>query len=279
MTDVVAAVGVPHSPFFPAIIESGTPEGRTVAGIFAALTEQLERARPDVLVFFLPDHFTDFFEFIPVFDVCVADTAVGPCDYPERGLRTIPVDATLARHVHRELVGAGYDASASREPRLDHSAVIPLQMLGTELRVPVVPIRISTFEPPLPAARRCFELGRTVRRALEASARPARAAVLATGSFSLDIGGPRMSDTSHASVPDPAWLDRVVELMRAGDFEALVAQATPEQLDGAGAEAGELLLWLAMLGTIDASPPLLIEAQAQYGHAFAGWWQPQAVSV
>jgi protocatechuate 4,5-dioxygenase beta chain len=279
MTDVVAALGVPHSPFFPAIIESGTEEGETVAGIFAQLTRQLERARPDVLVFLLPDHFTDFFEFIPVFDVGVADTAVGPCDYPERGLRTIPIDATLARHLHGELVAAGYDASASREPRLDHSAVIPLQMLGTELEIPIVPIRISTFEPPLPTARRCFELGRTLRRALAASARPARAAVVATGSFSLDIGGPRMSDTSHASVPDPEWTDRVVALMRTGEFERLVAATTPEQLDDAGAEAGELLLWLAMLGTIDAAPPLLIETQAQYGHAFAGWGQPQGVAA
>jgi protocatechuate 4,5-dioxygenase beta chain len=271
MTDVVAALGVPHSPFFPAIVESGTPEGTTVAGIFAELTRQLDRARPDVLIFLLPDHFTDFFECIPVFDVCVADTAVGPCDYPERGLRTIPLDPALAHHLHRELVAAGYDASASREPRLDHSAVIPLLMLGTELELPIVPIRISTFEPPLPAAERCFELGRTIRRALATSAQPARAVVLATGSFSLDIGGPRMSDTSHASVPDPEWTDRVVALMRAGDFEQLVAETTPEQLDDAGAEAGELLLWLAMLGTIDAAPPLLIETQAQYGHAFAGW--------
>jgi protocatechuate 4,5-dioxygenase beta chain len=152
-------------------------------------------------------------------------------------------------------------------------------MLGTELRMPVVPIRISTFEPPLPSPRRCFELGRAVRLALESSERPSRAAVLATGSFSLDIGGPRMSETSHASVPDPPWLDRVVELLRAGDVETLIEEATPEQLHNAGAEAGELLLWLAMLGAIDAGPPQLTEVQPQYGHAFAGWGPLQAVAL
>jgi protocatechuate 4,5-dioxygenase beta chain len=95
--------------------------------------------------------------------------------------------------------------------------------------------------------------------------------VLASGSFSLEIGGPRISETSHTGVPDPAWLGRVVELLRAGQVAELVEEATDEQLWKAGNAGGELLDWIAMLGTVDPAPPASLEVQAQFGHAFAAW--------
>jgi hypothetical protein len=63
----------------------------------------------------------------------------------------------------------------------------------------------------------------------------------------------------------------VVELLRAGDFETLVAEATDEQMREAGNAAGEILDWITMLGMIDPAPPEVIETQPQFGHSYAAW--------
>jgi hypothetical protein len=182
----------------------------------------------------------------------------------------VPIDAVLGAALHRHLVSVDFDVALCREPRLDHSSIVPLEFLTPDFDIPIVPIRISTFVRPLPSAERCLQLGRSVRAAIEAAA-PARVAVLATGNFSLDIGGPRMSETHYTAIPDPAWVERVVELLQAGRLDRLVAEATPERLDHAGVEGGELLLWIAMLASIDPRAPAFIETQMQFGQAFAAW--------
>ena len=106
---------------------------------------------------------------------------------------------------------------------------------------------------------------------MERHPEPLRVAVVASGSFSLEIGGPRISDRAHFGVPDRAWLDRVLELLARGAFDELVAQAGDQQLQRAGNAGGELLDWIVMLGMTDAGPPDFLAAQPEYGHAFGAW--------
>jgi hypothetical protein len=80
-----------------------------------------------------------------------------------------------------------------------------------------------------------------------------------------------MSEDSHVGVPAPEWALRVTELLAAGDVEALLSETTPAQLAAAGNAGGEILNWIAMLGTFDGGVPLFIEAQRAEGHAFAAW--------
>jgi protocatechuate 4,5-dioxygenase beta chain len=98
-----------------------------------------------------------------------------------------------------------------------------------------------------------------------------RVAVIASGSFSLEIGGPRISEDSHTGVPDPAWVERVLELLRAADVATLVSEATDERLWRAGNAGGELLDWIAMLGMFDPRPPDFLDVQPQFGHAYVAW--------
>ena len=270
MTDVVGAFALPHTPFFPALVAAGGKPGERLERQYERVKAAFDSVAPEVAVFFLPDHFADNFESIPIFEVAVAEEAYGPCDNTDVPQRRVPLDAALGDHLQRALVEAGFDAGRSREPRLDHSSIVPLSFLAPRLDLPIVPIRISTFLRPLPSARRCYKLGRCVAAAV-ADSGAGRVAVLATGNFSLDIGGPRMADGHYTGITDPAWVSRVCELLEAGGDETLLAEATPEQIDRAGAEAGELLLWSAMLGSFAPRPADYVEAQMQFGQAFAAW--------
>jgi protocatechuate 4,5-dioxygenase beta chain len=170
------------------------------------------------------------------------------------------------------LVADGFDVALLQELSFDHTVIVPLGFLAPETVPPLIPLYVNAFLRPLPSAARCLALGRALRAAIEpASEDDRRIVVLATGSISLEIGGPRISEDSHTGVPDPAWLSRVVELLRAGDVDALVAASTDEQLWRAGNAGGELLDWITMLGTFDPRPPGYIDVQPQFGHAFALW--------
>ncbi len=94
---------------------------------------------------------------------------------------------------------------------------------------------------------------------------------MTSGSFSLEIAGPRTADGNHVGVPDPAWMDRVLELLAAGDLDTLVAEATEEQLWAAGNAGGETLLWIAMLAAAGGGKPDFLEAQRAAGHGYGAW--------
>jgi hypothetical protein len=72
-------------------------------------------------------------------------------------------------------------------------------------------------------------------------------------------------------VPAPEWVERVLALMRDGAVAQLVDEATEERLAHAGNAGGELLEWIAMLGTIEARPPAFLDVQPAFGHAYAAW--------
>nr|MDT0660381.1 hypothetical protein [Micromonospora sp. DSM 115978] len=272
MAEIVGAVGVPHNPHFPRIVAEGGPMAADLERFYGEAARHLRELEPDVLIFFTSDHYNIFFvESVPIFSIGVAESTHGPSDYRELAAYKIPIDADLARRIQRHAVRSGFDVGMSQEFEIDHPVTVPLHFLTPRMDVPIVPVFVTGLMPPLPTARRCYDLGGVIRQALEQIPDGKRVVAVASGSFSLEIGGPRISDTSHTGVPDPQWSERVVALLTAGKIEELVTEASEEQIFHAGNAGGELLDWIAMLGMFDPRPPDFLEAQHELGHAFAAW--------
>ena len=202
MATVVAAYGLPHTPFFPfRVVEEG-PASET-GRLFALARNSLAAAKPDVVVIFDTDHLNTFFlDNLPVFAIGVDDTFTGPCDEP-RGVavRTIPSHRELAAYIRKQAVYAGYDLALVQDFAVDHSVYVPLYFATPDLKTPVIPVFISGHWEPLPSAQRCFDLGSEVRKAIEAWPEPLRVAVIGTGSFSLEVFGPRIEPGRTDGVP------------------------------------------------------------------------------
>ena len=227
---------------------------------------------PDTVLVVTTDHYNLFFELcVPIFAIGVAEHARGPCDYPQLPQYDVALDPVLAREIQARVVADGFDVGASQELELDHTITAPLGVMIPELDVAVVPLYVSASMRPFPSARRCFALGAAIRSALERSALDRRVAVVASGAFSFEVGGPLMAEDSHVGVPDAGWARRATELLAVGALEQLVEETTPAQLAAAGNASGEILDWIVMLGTLEARAPTLIEAQLEQGHAFAAW--------
>jgi protocatechuate 4,5-dioxygenase beta chain len=269
---IVGAFGAPHTPHFPLIVQRQGPAAPQIERLYGAVARCLKEVEADTIVFFTSDHYNIFFEeSLPIFSVGVAPSATGPSDYPDLPHHEVCIDSDLARSIQAHAVASDFDVGMSQEFELDHSAIVPLHFLTPRMNVPIVPVFISAFIRPIPSARRCYALGKVIREAVERYPEPTRVAVIATGSFSLEIGGPRISADSHTGVPDPRWVERVVALLGSGRVEELLREATDDQLAQAGNAGGELLDWVAMLGTVDPARPRVLEVQPEHGHAYAAW--------
>jgi hypothetical protein len=139
------------------------------------------------------------------------------------------------------------------------------------MHVPIVPIFISGHVPPLPTAQRCYAFGQAVGRAIASWPSASRVIVMGSGSFSLEVGGPRMAPGRDHGVPDPDWAAHVIALLEGNQIEALIAQATEERMFRAGNVGGELLNWIAMLGAVGPHRPDYVAPQLQNGHAYGVW--------
>lgn len=269
MARIVAGLGAPHSPNLPSVVERNPAFVENE--LYKKLRAHLESVRADVLVIFSNDHFNTFFlDNFPLFAVGAAPSTWGPNDQTPMPRHEIPVAEALAAHVHKTGIEEGFDLAITQEFSVDHAFTVPWHFVGAGTKLAILPIFVHCFSSTLPAAARAFELGRAVGRAIRTFPGNERVAVFASGSFSLEIGGPKIPPNDRSGVPDRKWVARIVELMQAGKVGDLIGEATPLQLLRAGNAGGELLNWLAMLGAIGEGTPSEMHPQP-HGHAFAIW--------
>jgi protocatechuate 4,5-dioxygenase beta chain len=243
-----------------------------VARLFAEVARHLDDVQPDILVMFDSDHLsTFFFDNLPTFSIGVADRTAGPNDNTRMPRYDVPVSFDIARRVHTQGVETGFDLSLTQEFEIDHSIMVPLHFLTPKMNIPIVPIFINGLSPPIPGAKRCFALGEMVRAAVSTWPEKTRVAVIASGSFSLEVGGPRIRHGQRTSVPDVEWAKRVQSHMKAARIDDLLEEATTARMLRAGNVGGELLNWIALLGVVGPRKPRFMQPQLDHGHAFGAW--------
>lgn len=272
MATIVGALGVPHTPAFPTTVDR-TDESNPTAALFSALAQRLHSVHADVVVMFDSDHLNTFFlDNLPMFAVGVAPDTCGPNDgTPGLAKVELTVAEDLARHIRDVSIDAGFDTALAAEFTVDHSVLVPLHFLMEQWDIPLVPVFTNGLVPPLPSASRCADLGRSVRDAIDGWPEDLRVVMCASGSFSLDVGGPGMAPGKIFGVPDPGWVERVAELLLQADPTALASEVSRDQLLKAGNVGGEVLNWVAVQAAVPWAPAML-ELQPEYGHGFA-WWQ------
>jgi protocatechuate 4,5-dioxygenase beta chain len=271
MAEIVAAFGVPHTPVFPAMVAKDGPECET-AKLYAEIAKHLHAARPDVLVIYTDDHFNTFFlDNFPTFAIGIADETSGPNDQTPMPSYKVPVESSLAAHMRAKGIAAGFDISLVQDFEVDHATLVPLHFITPDMAIPIVPVFVNGLAPPLPTSQRCFALGKAIAEAIRSWPSAKRVAVIGSGSFSLEIGGPKIPPGMRAGTPDPGWAKHVQTCLEQARVADLVEEATPKRMLHAGNIGGELLNWIAMLAVVGKRKPIFIEPQLKHGHAYAAW--------
>ena len=271
MAELVAAVGVPHSPHYPSQYPKDGPQD--TPRLFREVKAQLDGAKADAIIVIANDHFNTFFmNNFPTFAIGLTDAAFGPNDQTKMPHYDFAVQETLASHMLKTAMDEGFDFSVAQEFGVDHAMLVPLHYLTDGVKAPVVPIWVNTFSAPLPTAKRCYALGKMMQGAIESLPQKLRVAVIATGSFSLEIGGPKIDPGKRNSVPDIEWSKHLHRRIGRAEFDKIVAEATPQQMWKAGNIGGELLNWIVLLGMVGKDKPVyLADHDEKDAHAYAVW--------
>jgi len=266
MAEIVAAFGVPHTPMFPELVEREGPDCET-ARLYRSIRKHLDEVQPDVLLIFDSDHLNTFFlDNLPIFCIGAAPKTGGPNDDNAKLPRyEVDVSEHHAAALHKATVEGGFDVALTQEFEVDHSILVPLHFLTPNMQIPIVPVFINGVVPPLPSSRRCHALGQALRDVVQSWPGGERVAVLASGSFSLEVSGPK------SGITDREWMDTVLGCLSKADTNTLLNAATTERMLAAGNVSGELLNWIALLGTIGDRKPVFLEPQMSHGHAYGAW--------
>ena len=250
MAEIVAAYAASHAPMILAAPETAPDEQRrNLYDAFARLREDFERASPQAVIVFANDHFTNlFFDCVPPFLAGIGEFHEGPVeDWMRVEKRRVPGAPALGRWLVDYGSEQGFDFAFSEEVRLDHGIMVGLEFLDPAGQVPVVPIIQNCSIDPMPAPRRCYELGRFLRRAVEAYPGVERVALLGQGGLSHWVGTARMGDI------DVEWDRRVLDLLTSGKAEQ-VAGWSREAIESAGNGAHEIRSWLTLAGAMEGRP-------------------------
>jgi protocatechuate 4,5-dioxygenase beta chain len=272
MAKLVGVYVVPHTPSFVAEVQLNGDRSET-SRFFGQIKQHLDQAQPDVIFTVNNDHFnTFFFDNWPTFAIGISEETSGPNDQtPGMPRYDLKVEASIARKVLSYLIEEGFDFASSVDFEIDHGALVPLHFLAPAMNLPIVPIFINCVVPPLPTSRRCYALGRAMAAAIRRCDSDVRVAVVASGSLSLEIGGPRVNVDKTFGIPDPSWASWVLDRITRCEHDELIVRATEARMLAAGNVAGELLSWIIALGIVGEIPPLILINQPALGNAFAAW--------
>ncbi len=251
MARIIGGIGASHSPTIGFALDTkkqDDPAWKPIFEGFAAVRDWVQRKDIDVLFMIYNDHITSFFfDHYSAFALGVDDT-YAPAD-EGGGPRKVPPargHAALARHIGQALVADEFDMSFFQGKPLDHGCLSPLSMMGDETGPwpgSIVPLQVGVLQMPIPSARRCYKLGKSLRKAIQSFPEDLKVAVMATGGLSHQVHGER------AGFLNEAWDQEFLDLLETAP-EKLVEKRLAEYATLGGMEGAEVIMWLVMRGAL-----------------------------
>lgn len=218
--------------------------------------KDLDELKPDAVIILGSDHLETFFlSSVPTFAVIAGEYT--HAHFANKSYK-VKTHLPLAEDILNKLVADEFDMSYSQDAMLGHSFAAVFEWVLEGRDIPVVPIFLNTYLPPLPTPQRCLKLGQSLKKIIDT--RPERVVIVASGGMSHYPG--------TWKYPQPAYdFDywAIAQLER-GNVDELL-KLSSEQLDEVGNT--EMLPWYPMFGAIGNVPGELITYQPTWHHGHA----------
>jgi aromatic ring-opening dioxygenase catalytic subunit (LigB family) len=152
----------------------------------------------------------------------------------------------LAWHVAQSVIIDGFDLTIANKMDVDHGLTVPLSLMYGQPKAwpcPVIPFAVNVVQYPVPSGKRCLNLGKAIRKAVESYDEDLKVQIWGTGGMSHQLQGPRAGLINKDF--DNAFLDRLV-----ADPEGQAAVPHIDYVREAGSEGIELVMWLIARGAM-----------------------------
>lgn len=261
MAQIVGSITTSHVPAIGGAIAKGKqsdPYWKPFFDGFPPVRDWLAQVKPDVAVIVYNDHGLNFFlDKMPTFAVGAA------AEYRNAdegwGIPTVPPfrgDPELSWHIIESLVAEDFDLVTCQEMVVDHAFTLPMALCWPDQKWPVrtVPVVVNTVQAPLPSAKRCYQLGQALGRAIASWPKDERVVVMGTGGLSHQLDGERAGFINRdfdlqfmdSMVDNPSWATKY---------------STVDLVELTGTQGVELLNWLVARGTL---PETVRKKQSNY---------------
>ncbi|HYG54657.1 MAG TPA: class III extradiol dioxygenase family protein [Burkholderiales bacterium] len=249
---IVGGIALSHVPSVGPAVDRGkqqTPAWKPLFDAYGPVQDWLKKLRPDVAIVIYNDHAAEFaFDRYPTFALGVADTyPIADEGFGTRPLPPVKGDADFSIHLCESLIEQEFDLTVCLEMGVEHGFLVPMNLCFPHTSggwpVKCVPLQVNVVQHPLPTARRCYRLGQALRKAVEQYEEDLRVVVLGTGGMSHQLQGRRFGFMNEAF--DQWFMDQLES-----DPEGLSGISHEKIMTEAGAEAVELIMWLAMRGAV-----------------------------
>ena len=255
MAKITASVYTSHVPAIGAALDQGKnnePYWQPLFKGYDFSRQWLQDNPPDVIFLVYNDHATAFsLEMIPTFAIGCAESFT-PAD-EGWGPRPVPVvqgHPELAAHIAQSVIQQDFDLTIVNKMDVDHGLTVPLSLMCGQppqsnfaWPCPVIPFAVNVVQYPAPSGRRCFELGKAIRNAIESFDKSLNVQIWGTGGMSHQLQGPRAGLINKEF--DNAFLDQLI-----ADPEGLASKPHIDYVREAGSEGIELVMWLIARGAM-----------------------------
>ena len=256
MAKITASVYTSHVPAIGAALDLGKSSEPYWQPVFAGYEPSkawFANNKPDVIFLVFNDHATAFsLDLIPTFAIgCAASYAPADEGWGPRPVPVVQGHPELAAHIAQSVIQDDFDLTIVNKMDVDHGLTVPLSLMCGQPKAwpcPVIPFAVNVVQYPVPSGRRCFELGRAIRRAVESYDEPLNVQIWGTGGMSHQLQGPRAGLINREW--DNAFLDRLIN-----DPQAQAAMPHIDYVREAGSEGIELVMWLIARGAMSDAPP------------------------
>jgi protocatechuate 4,5-dioxygenase beta chain len=212
----------------------------------------LNEVKPDVAVMVFNDHGLNFFlDNLPTFAVGAA--AEYHSEDEGWGLPTFPPYKGFPEfswHIIESLVEDEFDIATCQQMLVDHAFINPMRLFWPDQNPPpikCVPVAVNTVQHPMPKPSRCYKLGLSLGKAIEAYEEDLKVVIVGTGGMSHQLDGTRAGFINKEF--DMMCMEKLVS-----DPEALTKYTIDEIVKLAGTQGAEIINWLitraALTGTV-----------------------------
>jgi protocatechuate 4,5-dioxygenase beta chain len=259
MATITASVYTSHVPAIGAALDLGKTGEAYWKPLFAGYEPSkawLENNKPDVVFLVYNDHATAFsLDFIPTFAIgCAAEYRPADEGWGPRPVPMVKGHPELAAHIAHSVIQDDFDLTIVNRMDVDHGLTVPLSLMcgqPQEWPCAVIPFAVNVVQYPVPSGRRCFNLGRAIRKAVSLYDAPLKVQIWGTGGMSHQLQGPRAGLINREW--DNVFMDRLI-----AEPERLADMSHMEYVREAGSEGIELVMWLIARGAMSDKPPRVV---------------------
>ncbi|MGH1367000.1 MAG: class III extradiol dioxygenase subunit beta [Maritimibacter sp.] len=255
MARITAGVACSHVPAIGVAMDQGItdqPYWQPVFEGFKKSREWMKEQKPDVVFLVYNDHCTAFdASCIPTFALgCAAEYKPADEGWGPRPVPVVKGHQKLASHIAQSVILDEFDLTIMNEMEVDHGLTVPMSAMfgqhGVDDEWPtlVIPLAVNVVQYPAPTGRRCYNLGKAIRRAIDSYPEDLNVQIWGTGGMSHQLQAER------AGLINPEWDKKFLDYM-ANDPEAAASITHLEYLRETGSEGIEMVMWLVMRGALD----------------------------